>query len=149
MRRARVLIVVGFVLFVFVGISLLLARSLSATSRERGDVVELARAEARGDVRGVLRRIPACARQPACAATTADRVRRLRRPGEVQVLQYEPSAQLVLTRRLGTGRLAWRAGSGLPVVQCVRVRRDGPLTGAKVELLAVSAPIGADGSCPS
>jgi hypothetical protein len=147
-RRARVLIVAGFLAFVFIGISVLLARSLTATSRERGDVVALARAEARGDVRAVLRRLPACARQPACAAATADRVRRLRRPGDVQVLQYEPSFQLVLTRRLGTGRLAWRAGTGLPVVQCIRVRRDGPLTGAEVELLAVSAPIGAEGSCP-
>jgi hypothetical protein len=29
----------------------------------------------------------------------------------------------------------------------VRVRRDGPLTGGAVELLALSAPIARDGSC--
>ena len=35
--------------------------------------------------------------------------------------------------------MAWRAGTnGLPVVQCVRVRRDGPLSGAGVELLSIS-----------
>jgi hypothetical protein len=33
------------------------------------------------------------------------------------------------------------------VVQCVRVRRDGPLTGADVELLSISDPIGNDDSC--
>jgi hypothetical protein len=48
----------------------------------------------------------------------------------------------------GTGRVAWRAGSNQPVVQCVRVRRDGPLSGAKVELLSISAPIGTDDACP-
>ena len=47
----------------------------------------------------------------------------------------------------GTGRVAWRAGSALPVVQCVRVRRDGPLTGGDVELLSLSAPIGGEASC--
>jgi hypothetical protein len=32
-------------------------------------------------------------------------------------------------------------------VQCVRVRREGPLTGADVELLAISAPIGREEGC--
>jgi hypothetical protein len=32
-------------------------------------------------------------------------------------------------------------------VQCVRVRREGPLTGGGVELLAVSDPIALDGAC--
>ena len=112
-------------------------------------MVELVRAEARGDVRAVLARLPACARQPACAASTVARVRRLRRPGTVQSLQYRPSARVVLGRRLGTGRVAWRIGNGLPIVQCVRVRREGPLTGAGVQLLAVSAPLGPEAPCPS
>ena len=63
----------------------------------------------------------------------------------MQILTYTPSARLALTRQTGTGRVAWRAGDGLPVVQCVRVRRDGPLTGGGVELLSVSAPIRGDG----
>ena len=29
-------------------------------------------------------------------------------------------------------------------MQCVRVRRDGPLSGARVELLSISAPIGGE-----
>ena len=40
-----------------------------------------------------------------------------------------------MTRRSGTGRVAWRAGGSLPVVQCVKARREGPLTGGGVELL--------------
>ncbi|HWM07886.1 MAG TPA: hypothetical protein VNO82_01025, partial [Solirubrobacteraceae bacterium] len=69
------------------------------------------------------------------------------RRGQVEILTYTPSVQVALTRRSGVGRVAWRAGDSDPVVQCVRVRREGPLTGAGVELLAISAPIGGDASC--
>jgi hypothetical protein len=78
---------------------------------------------------------------------TRDRVAQLERPGAVQILTYTPSIRIALTRQVGTGRVAWRAGTSLPVVQCVRVRRDGPLTGGDVELLAISAPIGGEESC--
>ncbi len=147
MRRARVLIPVAFGVFVFVGISLLLARGLTGSGNERAEVLALVRAQARGDAGAVLARLPACRREPACAKTTRDRVADLRRPGAVQVLTYTPSTRLALTRKTGTGRVAWRAGDGLPVVQCVRVRRDGPLTGGAVELLSVSAPIRGDAAC--
>ena len=53
-----------------------------------------------------------------------------------------------MTRTTGTGRLAWRAGTALPVVQCFRVRREGPVTGAGVEILSVSAPIRRESGCP-
>ncbi len=111
-------------------------------------MLELARAEARGDVDQVLARTPACAKLPACAAATRAFAGRLKRPGDVQILRYDVSVQLPMTRQIGTGRVAWRAGTGLPVVQCVRVQRDGPLTGAKVVLLSVSAPIKPDSTCP-
>jgi hypothetical protein len=75
-------------------------------------------------------------------------VAQLRRPGRVEILTYTPSVQVALTRRTGVGRVAWRAGDSQPVVQCVRVRRDGPLTGGDVELLSISAPIGAEENCP-
>jgi hypothetical protein len=150
MRRPQVLIVVGFGVFVFLGISLMLARSLSATGTERNKVQEIAEAQARGDAKAVLQRTPACAREPACVASTDAFVAKLKRPGFVQILQYEPSVQLPLTDVVGTGRVAWRAGkNGYPVVQCVRVRRDGPLSGANVELLSISAPIGREASCPA
>jgi hypothetical protein len=149
MRRTRVLIIAGFGAFVFLGIALMLARALSATGTERSRVLEVTRAQARGDARAVLRATPACAREPACAAATEAFVAKLKRPGDVAILQYQPSIQLPLTRATGTGRVAWRVADGLPIVQCVRVRRDGPLTGAAVELLSISAPIGNEASCPS
>ena len=136
-----------FGLFVFVGLSVLLARGLTGSGTERSDVLELVGAEARGDADAVLARMPACRREPACAQATRERVADLRRPGRVQILTYTPSARLALTRKVGTGRVAWRAGDGLPVVQCVRVRREGPLTGGEVELLSISAPIASDGGC--
>jgi hypothetical protein len=149
-RRTRVLIVAGFGVFVFIGISLMLARGLSATATERSRVLEVAEAQARGDARAVLARTPACAREPACAAATEAFVAELKRPGDVEILQYTPSIQLPLTNATATGRVAWRAGrTGLPVVQCVRVRRDGPLSGAGVELLSISAPIGNEAACPA
>ena len=147
MRRARVLIPLLFGLFVFVGLSVLLARGLTGSGTERADVLELVRAQARGDAGAVLARLPACRRQPACVQATRDRVRELRRPGEVQLLSFTPSARLALTRKVGTARVAWRAGEDLPVVQCVRVRREGPLTGGSVELLSISAPIPPEGGC--
>jgi hypothetical protein len=148
LRRTRILIIAGFGIFVFLGISAMLARALSATGTERGRVVELVRAEARGDARTVLRHTPACAQEPACVAATETFVAKVQSPGEVQILQYRPSAQMPVTNGVGTGRVAWRAGAGLPVVQCVRVRREGPLSGAGVELLAISAPIGNEAACP-
>jgi hypothetical protein len=149
MRRTRILILVGFGAFVFLGITLMLARALSATGTERSRVVEIVEAQARGDAKAVLAHTPACAREPACAASTEAFVAKLRRPGDIAILQYRPSVQMPLTNAVGTGRVAWRAGAnGFPVVQCVRVRRDGPLTGAAVELLSISAPIGREASCP-
>jgi hypothetical protein len=147
-RRTRILIVVGFLVFVFLGISAMLARALSAAGTERAHVLDVAKAEARGDASKVLNLTPACEAVPACAATTRAFVAKLKRPGEVEILRYDPSVQVTFTRTTGTGRLAWRAGNGLPVVQCVRVLRDGPLTGNSVELLSISAPIGNESACP-
>ncbi len=148
MRRTRILIVAGFGVFVFIGISAMLARALSATGTERSRVVEVVRAEAKGDAQRVLGMTPACAQEPACVAATRAFVAELKRPGDIQILQYRPSAQMPVTNGVGTGRVAWRAGEAGPVVQCVRVRREGPLSGAGVELLAVSAPIGNEAGCP-
>ena len=147
MRRPAVLIVVAFGVFVFLGLSFLLARGLGASGTERGKVRDVLRAQAGGDLSGVLAQLPACRAEPACVQVTRARVAKLRRPGAVQILNYQPSTRLSLTRRTGTARVAWRAGQSLPVVQCVRVRRDGPLTGGTVELLALSDPIALDGGC--
>jgi hypothetical protein len=148
LRRPQVLILVAFGAFFFIGISGLMARALSATGAERAKALDVARAEARGDVAGVLRLTPTCAKDAACNAATRVFAGKLKRPGEVEVLQYQPSVQMALSDAVGTGRLAWRAGTGLPVVQCFRVRRSNPLSGGGVELLSVSKPIGNESACP-
>jgi hypothetical protein len=148
-RRPAVVTALIFGILFFAGFSLLLARGLTGAGAERAKVLEVVRAEARGNWGAVLDRLGACRDEPACAAVTRERVARLRAPGRVEILNYEPSARLVFVEeQLGTGRVAWRAGDGLPVVQCVRVRRTGIMAGAEVELLAVSAPIGREASCP-
>jgi hypothetical protein len=146
-RSTAFYLVAGFCLFVFLGLSFLLARGLTGSSAERGKVLDILEAQAQGDAGAVLSQLPDCRAEPACVRVTQARVAELRRPGEVEILNYEPSTRLSLTRRTGTGRVAWRAGGGLPVVQCVRVRREGPLTGGGVTLLALSDPIGLESSC--
>jgi hypothetical protein len=146
-RRVTLVTAVVFGVFVFLGISFLLARALTGAGAERSRVLDVVRAEARGDADEVLERLPACAREPACARVTRERVAALERPGQVEILTYRPSVRLTMTRRSGTGRVAWRAGASRPVVQCVKARREGPLTGGGVELLAISRPIGLEASC--
>lgn len=147
MRRVAIVTAAAFGAFVFLGISFLLARGLTGAGAERGRVLEVLRAQARGDASAVLADLPACRREAACARVTRERVERLRRRGRVEILNYRPSVQLSLTRKTGSGRVAWRVDDGLPVVQCVRVRREGPLTGGGLELLALSDPIPRDGTC--
>jgi hypothetical protein len=147
LRRVTLVTAVVFGLFVFLGISFLLARALTGQGAERSRVLDVVRAEARGDADAVLEKLPACAREPACAQVTRDRVAELERTGKVQILNYRPSVRVTMTRRSGTGRVAWRAGGSQPVVQCVKARREGPLTGGGVQLLAISKPIAIDASC--
>jgi hypothetical protein len=146
-RRVTLVTAVVFGLFVFLGISFLLARALTGQAAERSRVVDVLEAQARGNASAVLRQLPACAREPACARVTRERVAQLQRPGKVQILNFRPSVRVTMTRRAGTARVAWRAGGSLPVVQCVKALREGPLTGGGVELLAISKPIGLDSPC--
>jgi hypothetical protein len=146
--RTRTRLAIGFAVCVFVGCSLLLARGLSGAGAERSAVLAVLRSQARGDAAGMLAHLPACRQEPACAAVTAEQARKLQRPGRVEILAYEPSVRVALVTTTGTGRVAWRTGRALPVVQCVRARREGPLGGGGVELLALSAPIRRDASCP-
>ena len=148
MRRVTLITAIVFGAFVFLGISFLLARALTGPGAERSRVLDVVRAQARGDADAVLEKLPACAAEPACARVTRERVMQLERPGEVEILTYTPSVRVTMTRRSGTGRVAWRAGGSQPVVQCVKARREGPLTGGGVELLSISKPIGLEASCP-
>lgn len=148
MGRPAKITAIAFGVFFFLGISLLLTRSLVGSGNERAQVLEVLRAQARGDVAEVLDRLDACRAEPACVRTIRDRAAELRRPGDVEILQYDPSVDVALTRQQGTGRVAWRTDQRtLPVVQCVKVRREGPLTGGRTELLSITAPIDPTGSC--
>jgi len=147
-RGAPFWLAVAFGIFVFLGISALLARALTGAGNERAAVLELLRAQARGNASAVLADLPACRAERACAAQTRALVARLRRPGAVEILAYRPSARVAISTETGVGRVAWRAGTGFPVVQCVRARRNGPLSRDQVELLSISPPIARTASCP-
>lgn len=146
-RPAKITAIV-FGVFVFLGVSALVARALVGNGNERAAVLKVLQAQARGDVDGVLARLDACAAEPTCVRGVRARADEVRRPGRVEILRYDPSVKVALTRRLGTARVAWRTDEqDLPVVQCVKVRREGPLTGGGAEILAISGPIAATGSC--
>jgi hypothetical protein len=149
MRRPRVLVLLAAGVVVFLVISALLARALSANGAERSAVTSLVQDEVRGDERGAIDRLERCAGDPGCRARVAANVAALRRPGAVSILQLEPSTSFSLGSTLGNARVAFRIGDSLPIVQCVRVRRAGSvLSGLRVELLSVSAPKKGDASCP-
>jgi hypothetical protein len=149
MRRSYLiaLIVVGAVLFL--AISALLARALSVGGAEQAAITSLVQAEARGDSHAMAALIDGCDHNAACRQRVAQDAVKLARSGRVTILQLNQSAGFSLSSTTGTARVAWRAGNGLPVVQCVRVRRAGDvLSGLHVELLEISEKIRGGAYCP-
>jgi len=151
-RRPRrpVLLLLGAVgLVVFLAVSFELARWLSTENQERGEVVALLQAQARGDTRAMLARLDGCARDPRCSAEAAANARRLRRPGVVKILAYESKTAYALGHARGPTRVAWAVlDRGLPVVQCVDVERRGTvLTGRAISLHRLSPPIDRQAAC--
>lgn len=141
------LIAVGVIVFLL--ISFLLARVLYAGGAERGAVTRLIKDEARGDAAAMIARMHGCAADSQCRTAVQGNAARLRRPGKVQVLNYAASVSFGVGNTRGTSRIAWRTGSRPAVVQCVLVQRRGnPVTGFKIRLLRLSAPIRSDASCP-
>jgi hypothetical protein len=134
---------------VFLAISAWLARFLSTENAEREAVVTLLRAQASGDVRSLLDQLHGCRGAPACVATAERNASAERRSGGVQILALSSPTAYSLADATGETRVAWRAGSSQPVVQCVLVHRHGnPLTGLSVTLLRLSLPIGGEADCP-
>jgi hypothetical protein len=144
-----VLTAIALLLVGFLAASVVLARGLSGAGVERERVRILLEAQAAGDAQEVLAALPRCRREPACAELVTRRTAALSRPGAVQILAYTPSVRLTPTLHTGVARVAWRAGDGRPVVQCVTARRGGLLSGNAVELVAISAPIPNTASCQS
>jgi hypothetical protein len=148
-RRARVVGIGVVVLVVFLAVSAVLARVFSLDGAERSAISVLVNDEATGNVSGAISRLSGCARRVACRARVAADVSALSHPGGVAIIQLQPSAGFSLSGTVGTARVAWRAGSSLPIVQCVRVRRAGDaISGFRVELLALTARIATNGDCP-
>ena len=134
-----------------VAVSFVVARWINNDTVERARVVELLRAQLRGDGADMLRRLTAC-REPACASVVRENARRLRRDGELKVALYQSQTAHALRSRTRFTRVVWfpSGREAETTVQCVLVRREGnALTGMTVSLLRVTAPIGRESSCPS
>ena len=148
MRRLRLALIALGVL-VFLLISGLLARAFSIDGAERAAIAKLMQAQARGDQEAMLRLMQGCRQSSSCRSRVAENASRLAHPGKVLIVQINPSAGFSLTSTEGTARVVWRAGSELPVTQCVRVRRAGNvISGLQVELLAISPRIQTGADCP-
>ncbi len=149
-RPARIaLIVTAAVLFLLASAGV--ARVLSANAAERSEVERLVAAQAAGNVGAAAAAVPGCREEPACVARTRAIVRRVATPGgAVRILRLDPSTTVALGATTGTARVAWKAGSRLPFVQCVRVEREGDLvSGFTVRLRRVGAPIPRQSACPA
>jgi hypothetical protein len=144
----RPLIVVA--VLVLVAASFVVARWLNNDTVERARVVELLRAQIRGDAAEMLRRLDDC--DAACRAVVRDNAERLRRDAELKVALYQSQTAHALRSRTKLTRVLWfPAGrEAQTTVQCVLVRRSGNVfAGMTVSLLRVTAPIGRESSCPS
>jgi hypothetical protein len=144
----RPLIIVA--VLVLVAASFVVARWINNDTVERARVVELLRAQMRGDAAEMLRRLEDC--DTACRAVVRDNASRLRRDAELKVALYQSRTAHALRSRTKFTRVVWfPAGSeAQTTVQCVLVRRTGNLfAGMTVSLLRVTAPIGRESSCPS
>ena len=143
-------LIIGGVL-VLVAASFVVARWINNDTVERARVVELLRAQLRGDAAEMLRRLDDCD-DPACAAVVRANARRLRRDAELKVALYQSQTAHALRSRTKFTRVVWfPAGrEAQTTVQCVLVRRTGNVfAGMSVSLLRVTAPIGRESSCPS
>lgn len=135
---------------VFLAISVELARYLSASGSERGAVVGLLAAQARGDVAGMLTRLEGCNRDPACVAQVRRNAARLRAASKPKILLLESGAAYTLTSTTGLTRVAWSdvRDNGPTYVQCITVRKTWSLVhGARVHLLRIGPRIGNEASC--
>jgi hypothetical protein len=130
----------------FLGATAIVARWLSADGSERAKVERLLEAQSRGDAAAMTREIDAC--DQACEARVTELAARLQGPGQVEIVRYDSATSHALGEENGPTRVVWRRKGVLPTVQCVTVRRKGNvLTGPRVTLLDLSAPIGREAGC--
>ena len=149
MRRAYIVAIAAAVI-VFLAVSAVLARVLSANSAEQSAITSMVNDEARGDAGAVIDDLTACRASSACRARASEDATTLKRAGTVSIIQIQPSTGFSIAGTLGTARVAWTVGGSLPIVQCVRVHRTGnAISGLRVQLLEVSRKIKSDTACPA
>ena len=137
-------------MLVFLIISALLARTFSANGAEQTAITNLLKAEAAGNEAGMIARIDGCPQSTSCRARVAQDAARLKRSGPFSIINLQPSTSFSITGMTGTARVAWRAGSSLPIVQCLRIRRSGNvISGLHVHVLELSARIKSTHACPA
>jgi hypothetical protein len=145
----RPLIIIGLVV-AFLAISVVVTRWLSADTDERGQVVDLLRAQTRGDANAMLRSLDNCS-DARCVGIVRANAKRLRQPGDVQVALYQSQTAHALRSRTKTTRVVWfiKGREDNTIVQCVLVKRTGNVfAGLSVSLLRLSAPLkDREGSC--
>ena len=131
----------------FLAISALLARWLALENVERSAVLSVLEAQARGDAAAMLAHLHDC--DSRCRANVTADARRLKRPGQVQILAYQSATSYSVTTSEGFTRVAWKSSLGrFPVVQCVKVERKGnAISGISILLLGVSLPIPDTADC--
>lgn len=143
--KRALLIAVGVV--AFLAIAVVVTRWLNADTVERGDVVTLLKAEAKGDANAMLR-VLHCP-DAACVALVRANARSQRAHGEVKIALYQSQTAHALRSREKPTRVVWFTNPDDTIVQCVLVRRTGNVfAGTSVSLLRLSAPIGRESSCP-
>ena len=137
---------VAAAIVVFLALSALLARWLQADGAERATVERLLTAQARGDAAGMARELDEC--DAPCRADLERLARRLRRPGELEIVRYDSQTARSLGPATGPTRVVWQLPGTLPTVQCIQVRRTGdPLSGPEVALLGLGPPIDREAAC--
>ena len=144
MKRA---LLIATAVIAVLAVSTLVARWLNNDTAERAKVVDLLRAQARGDAATMLKLVD-CP-DAACEQLIRENARKERGKGELKIALYQSQTAHSVTSRTKPTRVVWFTPDRLTTVQCVLVRRSGNLiAGGSITLLRLSAPIGRESSCP-
>jgi hypothetical protein len=144
----RHIVPILLLLLVFIVLSAMLARFLSAENDERDEVLSVLQAETAGSEHALYSKLSGCRAVPDCVSDVKWNATRLRRSGAIKIVSLTSATAYTLTGATGHTRVAWVVLGKLPVVQCVNVKRTGNfLTGISVSLLALSKPIPNEGNC--
>jgi hypothetical protein len=136
------------VLAAFVVVSLLGARMLTVGNAERAAAYRIVRAEAAGDQAAVLGGVRGCSTDTACVERVRRTIARVQHPGAAKLLRFDGPGGIAVTGRSGPARVAWKVGTALPVVQCLRLRTTGnPLGGYTVRVTGLDEPTALDEPC--